>query len=151
MDYTELRKLTNFGWNTWNTLNVLSYSHLPEGFTINLCIREYSSKIIRESLIGRNDADAEQIFPGKRSYDGSCTHMRLKHHNLDLDVKTVVHNDEQIILLTPIDIGRYKAPTLIIEACLMWGKEGGVFKRNGKIYAECGYRRFDIYTSCTTV
>ena len=151
MDYTDLRKLTNFGWNTWNTLNVLSYSHLPEGFTINLCIREYSSKIIRESLIGRNDADAEQIFPGKRSYDGSCTHMRLKHHNLDLDVKTVVHNDEQIILLTPIDIGRYKAPTLIIEACLMWGKEGGVFKRNGKIYAECGDRRFDIYTSCPTV
>lgn len=151
MDYTELRKRTNVGWNTWNTLNVLSYSHLPDGFTINLCIREYSSKIIREFLIGRQGADDEQIFPGKRSYDGSCTHLRLKHHNLYLDVKTVVHNDEQIILLTPIDIGKYMAPTLIIEACLLWGKEGGIFKRNGRIYAETENRHFDVYTSSPAV
>lgn len=151
MDYFELKKRTNVGWNTWNTLNVLSYAHLPEGFTINLCIREYSSRIIREFLIGRQNADDEQIFPGKRSYDGSCTHMKVKHHNLELDVKTVVHKDEQIILLTPTEIGKYKAPTLIIEACLMWGKEGGVFKKNGRIYGECGGRRFDIYTSCATV
>ena len=39
MDHKQLKQKTNTGWNTWNTLNVLSYSHLPEGFTINLCIR----------------------------------------------------------------------------------------------------------------
>ena len=97
MQYQELRKQTNTGWNTWNTLNVLSYSHLPEGFTINLCLREYSeSRVLRESLIGR-----ENIIPGPRTFDGSCTRMTLQFGYLTLDVRTVTDNDQQIILLTP--------------------------------------------------
>lgn len=151
MDYKQLKQKTNTGWNTWNTLNVLSYSHLPEGFTINLCIREYSGGVLRQSLIGRSGENEEKIFPGPRTYDGGCSQMNLKYRHLDLDVKTVVDNDEQIILLTPLETGPYRTPTLIIEACLLWGKEGGIFKQDGKIYGECGGRRFEIHTSCPTV
>ena len=62
MDYSALKKKTTTGWNTWNTLNVLSCSHLPEGFTINLCIREYSdARVLRESLIGRHGDYDEKI------------------------------------------------------------------------------------------
>ena len=54
MNYDLLRKETNFGWNTWNTRNVLSWSHLPEGFTINLCLKDFRSvHPLRESLVGR--------------------------------------------------------------------------------------------------
>ena len=102
MSYTELRKRTNVGWNTFNTLNVLSYSHLPEGFTINLCIHEYSAGILRHSLIGRRNANEEQIFPGARTYDGRCSQMNIKYRNMELDVKAVVDDDEQIILITPV-------------------------------------------------
>ena len=151
MDYTSLRKKTNVGWNTWNTLNVLSYSHLPEGFTINLCIHEYSAGVLRQSLIGRRGKDEEQIFPGARSYDGSCSQMNLKYRNMEIDVKAVSKNDEQIIIVTPVKTGPYRTPTLVIEACLMWGYDGGVFSENGKIYGVCGGRRFDIYTSSQTV
>lgn len=81
---------------------MLSYSHLPEGFTINLCIREYSnSQVLRESLIGRHGNNDEKIVPGARSYDGSCTHMKMTYSNLVLDVRTVVNGDEQIIILLP--------------------------------------------------
>lgn len=148
MNYAELRRKTNVGWNTWNTLNVLSYSHLPEGFTINLCICEYSSPILTQSLIGRRGEREEKVFPGARTYDGECSQLNLKYSYLDLDIKAVVDNDEQIIILTPKAYNPYHAPTLIVEACLMWGKDGGIFKKDGKIYAECGARRFDIYTSC---
>ncbi|MBQ7313303.1 MAG: hypothetical protein IJW81_06940 [Clostridia bacterium] len=152
MDYSALKQKTNTGWNTWNTLNVLSYSHLPEGFTINLCIREYSdARVLRESLIGRYGNNDEKIIPGARSYDGSCTQMELHFHGLTLDVKTVVDEDEQIILLTPESGSCYRTPTLIIEACLMWGKDGGIFRKDGRIYGECGGRRFDIYTTSPTV
>ena len=147
MNYTELRRKTNKGWNTWNTLNVLSYSHLPEGFTINLCISEYSGPILTSSLIGRRGEKEEKVFPGARSYDGECSQINLKYGYLDLDVKAVVDNDEQIIILTPNKINPYSAPTLIVEACLMWGKEGGIFKKDGKIYAECEKRKFEIFTS----
>ncbi len=151
MDYKELKKKTNRGWNTWNTLNVLSYSHLPEGFTINLCIREYSdTKVLRESLIGRNGEGDEKIFPGARTYDGSCTQLKVTFHELELDVKTVVENDEQIIIIEPLKCG-IRVPTLVIEACLLWGKEGSLGKKDGKIYGECGKRRFDIFTTAQTV
>ncbi len=151
MNYTELKKKTNVGWNTWNTLNVLSYSHLPDGFTINLCIREYGSAILRQSLIGRSGENEEKIFPGARTYDGRCSELNLKYNRLDLDVRTVVVDDEQIILLTPLETGAYRAPTLIIEACLMWGKDGSLFKKDGRIGAQCGDRNFEVYTSSPTV
>ncbi len=151
MDYKELKKETNRGWNTWNTLNVLSYSHLPEGFTINLCIREYSDqKVLRESLIGRSGNSDEIIFPGPRTYDGSCTQLKLTFHALEIDVKTVVKDDEQIVIINPEKCG-IRTPTLIIEACLLWGKEGTIGKKDGNIYGECGGRRFDVFTTAKTV
>lgn len=147
MNYTELKKQTNVGWNTWNVSNVLSYSHLPEGFTINLCIKEYAdNRVLRESMVGR-----QNMFPGVRSYDGSCTQMNLKYKGLELDVRTVVDDDEQIILLPPLKTGNYRKPTLIIEACLLWGKEGNVFKKNGRIGGECGGRTFTVHTTAPTV
>ena len=149
MDYSELKNKTNRGWNTWNTLNVLSYSHLPEGFTINLCVREYSdTKVLRESLIGRGGEYEEKIFPGARSYDGSCTELKMSFHALEIEVKTVVDNDEQIIIINPLKTG-IRVPALIIEACLMWGKEGVVGKKDGRIFGECGGRRFEIYTTAS--
>jgi len=147
MNYDMLREKTNKGWNTWNTRNVLSHVHLPEGFTINLCFREYSSlRTLRESLIGRQEKEQEQIFPGARSYDGSCTQLNLKFHSLEVDVRTVVSEDEQYILVTPLKVGR-KIPALIIEACLLWGKEGSVSKCGEKLFGECNGRRFEIFTT----
>ena len=151
MDYEQLKQQTNVGWNTWNTRNVLSYSHLPEGFTINLCVKEYSSTTpLRESLVGRFGDQEEKIFPGPRSYDGSCTRLNLKYQNLELDVKTVVADDEQYVILTPLH-SKYKTPTLIIEACLLWGKDGSVSKKGDRIWADCAGRRFEVFTTGKTV
>ena len=134
MNYEELKIKTNNGWNTWNTANVLSYVHLPEGFAINLCIRQYTeSRVLRESLIGRHGDNEEKIVPKARTYDGKCTDLTLTFRDLELEVKTTVCNDEQIIIVDPLKCGS-PVPTLIIEACLLWGKEGAVIKKDGMIY-----------------
>ena len=147
MNYELLKQNTNIGWNTFNTANVLSYSHLPEGFTINLCIKEYSSKnILRESLVGRHDENLEQIFPKARSYDGSCTELNLNYCDLEINVKTAVDKDQQYIIVTPLKNGR-RTPALIIEACLLWGKDGSITKKDGRIYGDCGERHFEIFTT----
>lgn len=147
MNYDLLRQKTNAGWNTWNTRNVLSYSHLPEGFTVNLCIKEYSvNYTLRESLVGRYEEDVEQIFPGPRSYDGSCTQLNLEFQDLELDVKTVVADDEQYIIVTPLKVG-YRMPALVIEACLLWGKDGSISKSGHLLSGQCGDRRFEIFTT----
>lgn len=147
MDYHQLRRQTNVGWNTWNTRNILSYTHLPEGFTINLCIKEYSTdRILRESLVGRHGDQEEVVFPGPRSYDGSCTQLNLKYLGLELDIRTVVSEDQQYILVTPLKVGR-KIPTLIIEACLLWGKEGSIAKKGRTLTGHCSGREFSIFTT----
>ena len=62
VNYDLLRKQTNFGWNTWNTRNVLCHAHLPEGFAINLCIKDFRSvHTLRESLVGRHAQEEEII------------------------------------------------------------------------------------------
>ena len=147
MDYELLKQQTNVGWNTWNTKNVLSYSHLPEGFTINLCIKEFSSeRPLRESLVGRFGEHDEQIFPGARTYDGSCTQLNLKFRDLELDVRTVAAEDEQYIIVTPLKSG-YRTPVLIVEACLLWGKDGSLGKCGNRIFGDCGGRHFEVYTT----
>lgn len=151
MNYELLKQQTNVGWNTWNTRNVLSYSHLPEGFTINLCIKEYSGALpLRESLVGRYGEYEEKIFPGARSYDGSCTQLNLKYLDLELDVRSVVAEDEQYVILTPLKIGR-RVPTLVIEACLLWGKDGSLGKQGNRIFGDCGGRHFEVFTTGKTL
>lgn len=147
MNYNELRRAANRGWNTWNVLNLLSYTHLPEGFTVNLCIKEYSENaMLRTCLVG-----PQNVFPGPRSYDGSCTQLTLKHRGLELDVRTVVEGDEQYVILTPVKTGDYRKPTLVIEACLLWGREGSVYKKDGRLGALCGGRSFEVFVSAPTV
>lgn len=151
MDYASLKKQTNVGWNTWNTKNVLSYSHLPEGFTINLCLKEFSSEtVLRESLVGRFGEHEEIIFPGARSYDGSCSQLNLKYREAELDVRTVVAEDEQIVIVTPVKRG-VRIPVLIIEACLMWGKDGSLGKCGNRIFGDCGGRHFEVFTTGSLV
>ena len=147
MNYEMLKQQTNQGWNTWNTRNVLSYSHLPEGFTVNLCIKEFSCTTpLRESLVGRFGDHEEKIFPGARSYDGSCTQLNLKYQQLELDVRSVVAEDEQYVILTPLKTC-YRTPVLVIEACLLWGKDGCLGKSGNRIFGDCGGRHFEIFTT----
>ena len=151
MNYSELKRKTNRGWNTWNTLNVLSYSHLPEGFSINLCIQEYSDgNMLRESLIGRHGSDEEKIVPGARSYGIDCSQMTLSYRGIRLDVRTVGSEEELIVVITPLEQTCVRTPSLIIEACLMWSKDGIIGKKDGRIFGECGEKRFEVFTSVPT-
>ena len=151
MNYDQLRRQTNAGWNTWNTRNVLSHTHLPEGFTINLCLIDYANPApLRESLVGRHRPEEEQIFPGPRSYSGRCTQLNLKYQDTELDVRSVVEEDEQYILVTPLKTGR-RTPSLIIEACLLWGKDGCISKQGSCLTGNCGGREFQIFTTGTVI
>lgn len=151
MNYQELRKQTNRGWNTWNTLNVLSYSHLPDGFTVNLCMQEYAdAAMLRESLIGRSGDSEEKIVPGARTYGINCSQMTLSWRGMKLDIRTTGNEEELIVLITPLEQTCLKMPKLVVEACLMWGREGVIGKKDGRLYGECGGYRHNIHISAET-
>ncbi len=149
MNYKKLKKKTNSGWNTWNTSSVLSHVCLPQGFAVNICLMEYSAEgILRDSLIGRSGEKTEVITPGPRTRDGRYTSLNLKYRELELDVRTASAGGEQIILLTPLSRGR-RTPAAVIEACLLWGKEGSVSKKGNKLRCKTKDRKFRIYTTGT--
>lgn len=73
MDYQELKRITNTGWNTWDTSSVLSHVLLPYGFAIHLCLKDHKvEKVLRNPLIGRMKEecryDPEIITPMERSW-----------------------------------------------------------------------------------
>lgn len=142
MNVNELRLATNKGWNTWNTASVLSYVHLPEGFAINLCITPFDSGITqRESLIGR-----ENIVPGPRTYDGRYVELNMKCCASSLKVCSAVDNDDQIIVVECLE-SKYRLPELTIEACILWGKDGAVAKKNNVLTGDFDSGKFTIYTN----
>lgn len=64
-EYDCLKQRLACGWNTWNTRSVLSHVFLPEGFALNLGLKEYSGgAYLKEALIGRQGRGDEQIHPG---------------------------------------------------------------------------------------
>jgi len=77
--YEALKKSIASGWNTWNTRSVLSHVLLPEGFAINLGLKEYrDSQVLREALIGRFGEDEEKVRPGPHADDGSSPRRVLE-------------------------------------------------------------------------
>lgn len=147
MDYETLKKNTNVGWNTWNTANALSFTHLPEGFCINLVFRDnLRTEVLRESLIGRFGEREEKIKPGKRSFDGSYAELLLCYGAAEIRLRAAAVDDEQIILLEPVRQGLQPA-AVAVEACLLWGKEGSLEKKDGRLLGHFGEKTFEIFSS----
>lgn len=140
MDYQELKKITNTGWNTWDTSSVLSHVLLPYGFAIHLCLKDHKvEKVLRNPLIGRMKEecryDPEIITPMERSWDGSYTKLKVEYGETVLEVETTAQDGEQYLLVTPKACGM-QVPSLIVEACLLWGREGTLSKKQGTLFAE---------------
>ena len=138
MDYAELRRQTNTGWNTWDTSSVLSHVLLPYGFAIRLCLKDHAVEhVLRDALIGRRRASKEAkepeiITPLLRSWDGAYTSLRVAYGETVFLLESAARGGEQLLLATPERFGT-PAPALIAEACLLWGREGSVSKENGRL------------------
>ena len=90
-EYDDLKKRLARGWNTWNTRSVLSHVFLPDGFALNLGLKEYASGLyLKEALIGRQGENSEQIRPGSHSYDGSYTELNLQWKGVEITVYMIL-------------------------------------------------------------
>lgn len=110
-----------------------SHVLLPYGFCIGLSFKNYvDSGVIGDLKVGNHG-----LRPGSRSWDGSYTSLTFNAGKTDITVESAARGGNQYILVTPS--GRsIRDPALIIEASLLWGKEGDLFCRDGRIGAEFG-------------
>ena len=142
MTYDVLRKTANRGWNTWFSPSMTTHALLPYGFAIGLCFRDYADvRLVRNLKVG--DCG---LRPGSRSWDGAYTSLTFRLGRTEVTVESTAREGEQYILVTPSG-DPVRAPAMIVEASLLWGKEGTVFKREGKLGASfADGREIRVYT-----
>jgi hypothetical protein len=130
-EYDILKKRLAQGWNTWNTRSVLSHVLLPEGFALNLCLKEYAGRAyLKEALIGRKGDYDEKIHPGPRAYDGSYTELNLTWQGVELLVQSATEKDDLVLLVTPL-ANQKKPARLVVEAGILWNRPGYVAFEDG--------------------
>jgi len=126
LEYQTLKLRLASGWNTWNTRSVLSHVRLPEGFAINLGIKEYADgRYLKEALIGRQEYDDEIIIPGLHAYNGSYTELHLTWRGIELSIQSAHDGDDLVILITPQQ-NPYTPGVLAVEAGMLWNRPGFV-------------------------
>lgn len=148
MNYKKLTQKLAKGWNTYNNSSVLSHVLMPYGLSINLGLKVYSTgSVLKEALIGRFGEHDEKIHPGVRSYDGSYTELNIKYCGVEFMVQSATKNSEQYILVTPIVNTEIKAPALIVQANVLWNKDGYVKLCNNHIEGVFEDKVVKIYVS----
>lgn len=144
MNFTDLQKSANSGWNTWYNENILAHVFLPWGFSVNLSFRKKSSgDMLGSMLINRESPVRVDV----RSIDGSYTCLHIRHGNVPIKIESAAKDDDQIILVTPE--GYYSADEqLIVGSAFLWGRDGTLIKENGMLGAVCpNGKRIQLYSN----
>jgi hypothetical protein len=131
-EYDALQKKLARGWNTWNTRSVLSHVLLPEGFALNLGMRDYvTRRYLKEALIGRQGQQEADVYPGPHAYDGSYTELTLKWLGNEARVQSAVVGEDLVLLVTPL--GRHpdarRSPLLVVESGILWNRPGSLTRQ----------------------
>ena len=152
-EYERLQARLARGWNTWNTRSVLSHVLLPEGFALNLGLREYQGRqYLKEALIGRKRAEEEQLHPGPHAYDGSYTELNLKVWGNELTVCSATEGDDLVLLVTPVTTPGRKAPLLVVESGILWNRPGMLYREGDALVGRFAEREVRVYaTQLSTV
>ena len=154
--YDEIKRKLLKGWNTWNTRSVLSHVLLPEGFALNLGLKEYKGgQYLKEALIGRqdqpslrpdNDRRTEKIRPEERSYDGTFSRLIISWQGIELVIQSAAVDEDIVILVTPVK-NQKKPSVLIVESGFLWNKPGYVLRENNTVYGICGKKRIGVFST----
>ncbi len=156
-DYRDLQQQLARGWNTWNVRSVLSHVLLPDGFALNLALREYQSgRYLKEALIGRFQGDlgfayrggepVEVITPGPHAYDGSYTELHLAWRGIELTVQTATDEEDLVILVTPLKNQKHPA-SLVVETGILWNRPGSIERDGETLAAHLPGRELRVHTT----
>ena len=117
------------GWNTWDTYSQVSFTHMPEGITVNLAIKEYTNSIImRNPLLYKQE---QRITLGAHSDDGSYTDLTLEWEKMKFRIQSATDGDNIVILVIPLEVKALKPPMLVAEAGFVW-QMPGIVSNNGE-------------------
>jgi len=125
-EWSKLKAKLEQGWNTWDTRSVLTHVLLPEGFALDLQLKDSKTgDTLKTALIGMESwGSKEHVIPGPHAYDGSYTELELEWQDIHIRVQSASENNELYLLITPIKTE--PGDLLIINPKMLWKMEGEI-------------------------
>ena len=151
--YQQVQKRLTAGWNTWDVHSVTTQVLLPDGLAIHVGLKHnttlWGDTFLGDALIGRLTPDAEQVFPGPHSWEGSYTDLRLSWKGHELRLQTAHDGGNLVMLATPIPSRPLSAlpATIVFSVNYLWDRPGSATKESGRIEANGPLHAVTVY--CT--
>jgi putative isomerase len=152
--YQQLQQRLAAGWNTWDVHSVTTQVLLPDGLAIHVGLKHnttlWQDAFLGDALIGRLTPDAEQVFPGPHSWDGSYTDLRLSWRGHELRLQTAHDGSNLVMIATPLP-SRQASPlpaTLVLSVNYLWDSPGSVARQAGHIQAHGAAHSVVVYCTC---
>jgi putative isomerase len=155
--YQQLQHRLAAGWNTWDVHSVTTQVLLPDGLAIHVGLKHnttlWQDAFLGDALIGRLTPDAEQVFPGPHSWDGSYTDLRLSWKGHELRLQTAHDGSNLIMLATPLPSRRLSPlpATIVYSVNYLWDRPGSVAKQASAIHAHGAAHTVVVYCTCQKV
>jgi putative isomerase len=152
--YQQLQTRLAAGWNTWDVHSVTTQVLLPDGLAIHMSLKHnstlYGDAFLGDALIGRLTPDAEQVFPGPHSWEGSYTDLRLSWKGHELRVQTAHNGSNLVMLATPLPSPPLSAlpATIVFSVNYLWGRTGNAIKESNRIEAREPLHAVTVYCTC---
>ena len=153
-EYRALQKRVAGGWNTWNTMSVLSHVHLPDGFAISLGLKNSGTgPPYQRDFFQANETlkRHEKIRLGPHADDGSYSELTLGwdsgwHKNASnvFKIQSATDGDDVVILVTVEKRDELRPAHLYVEAGFLWNRPGSVSRSGDALRAQAGGRVFEV-------
>lgn len=145
-EYKTLQERLCSGWNTWYNNSLVTHVCLPDGFAINLCLATDDNRTYLKDVYKAADIQnrPERVFPGMRADDGSYTSLRLQYMDIEVLVESATEGADELILVTPVRPSKH---LLVVEAGLLYGKDGMIGQTANQLKAECLGRKYIVHAT----
>lgn len=150
-EYEAVQKRLAAGWNTWDVHSVTTEVLLPAGLAMRMAVHRKSTlnsdAFLGDTLIGRQGAHEEQVFPGAHAWDGSYTDLRLNWRDVDVRVQSAHAGEDLVMLVTPLSTAKSDEPsaTAVFSVGYLWNRPGTVERVKDGIVAQGPAGRVEIY------
>ena len=147
-EYRELQKRVARGWNTWNTMSVLSQVHLPDGFAISLGLKNSGTGLpYQRDFFQANETlkRNETIRLGPHADDGSYSELELRWDGQNVYlVQSATEGEDVVVLITVKERNPLRPAHLYVEAGYLWNRPGVVTRTGDVLRADGGGRVVEV-------
>lgn len=153
-NYKQVQRRLARGWNTWDVNSVTTHVLLPEGLAIQIGLKHNTTEggdaFLRDVLIGRLNPGAEQVVPGRHSWDGSYTDLRVSWKGHSWRIQSAHDGEDLVLLASPLKSKPISAlpPTIVFSVNFLWNRAGTTMKHPEFIEVHGTSKAVPVYCTC---